>query len=556
MKWCLRKPKGFKPYIERVRQKYTALGIDPVMTEILINRNIKYEDIEKLLKNPGDCLEDPTVIAGLTEAAAAINDIINEGYKIKIFADYDVDGLTAGYVMYSYISNFTSAVEVYYPERSEGYGLSMNFCKNLPEGSAVITVDNGISKTAEVTYCNSMGMPVVITDHHEAKGELPDTVICNPWLGEKGHHLCGAAVAWKICQQIDKLRNTDIAWQYTPYVAIGTIKDVMPITLENMAIIKVGLEMIGEEYTPSIQLLLKSQKITKCTVEDIDWKVGPLLNTCGRLGNIQLAKDFLFSRNKNNIIKHIAKMLEMNETKKAIVSKASKKALEQDYSHDAFCLFDVTEFGSGIAGLIANKLIEATGKPAIVYTKNSGSFWSGSVRTDGFNILPYLQHEKEVGNILDYGGHAEACGITLLPDVETFKQSLNAHIRIPLMDFETREEAVMIDAEIKLQDVTKKVYGAISELPIGKPPIFIIRNLIVTGWRTSSNNPDNLCISVMDNEEKVVQDYWAWGKSEVYKRLGEPYKIDILGTVNYGFGNNATKIVFDIKDIRAAEEVR
>ena len=266
----------------------------------------------------------------------------------------------------------------------------------------------------------------------------------------------------------------------------------MPMTLENMAIIRVGLGMIDEESAPSIHLLLKSQKVPKCTVEDIDWKIGPMLNTCGRLENIQLARDFLFSKNNKNTLECISKMLELNETRKAIVSKASKKALACDYTDDAFCLFDITEFGTGIAGLVANKLVEATDKPAIVYTKSSSSAWTGSVRTNGFDILPYLQHEKETGHILDYGGHAEACGITLLPDLETFKKSLNAHIRIPLREFSIKEEVKLVDAEIKLQDVTKKTYNSISDIPIGKPPIFIIKNLIVTEWRTSSGNPDNI----------------------------------------------------------------
>lgn len=556
MKWNVKDRKYFKPYLVSTLNQYRQIGVGPVMAKVLMNRDCNYDDIKRLLTDPADCLEDPTDICGCVEAGNAIVDIIGSGMKVWIFADYDVDGLTAGYIMTNYLKDLGVDVNVYYPERKEGYGLNVQFLQTLQEGCAVITVDNGISAINAIHYCKENGIPLVITDHHKPLVNLEDVIVCDPYLNPEGtgHHLCGAAVAWKICQYLDSVLFRNEAWKFTPYVALGTIADVMPMNLENMVITRVGLELISQGLAPNILEFLKYLGVKEPTVEDIAWKLAPALNACGRLGSINLARDFLyFTGAKNDLQKIIVQIDNLNRNRKNISADAIRDAISCDYDNDSFCLFDATNYPSGISGIIAGKLVETFNKPAIVYNRNKSSVWTGSMRSNGFDILPYLEREKNYGHIYDYGGHSQACGVMLLPDIKSFKESLNGAIRVPLQEFNKQEKTINIDTEITLADINVNLYKDIVKIPTDRSlfpqPVFIVRNLRVHEVYHSSNNPNNIRLTVVD-ESKELYKFWAWGKDPLYQSLGNPKYIDIVGTVGPEFGKNSNSITFNVEDIK------
>lgn len=555
MRWNVKNKNYFGPYVSLLQDRYGKIKIGPIMAQVLINRQYPYDNIKKLMLYPGKCLEKPDLIAGCVETGDAIIDIIHSNTKVWIFADYDVDGLTAGYVMYRYLKKHNVNVDVYYPERKEGYGLNVNFLKSLKEKCVVITVDNGVSAIDGIHYCREHNIPLIITDHHTPLVKLKDLTVCDPHLKTNGagRHLCGAAVAWKICQYIDKKLGCDEAWKLTPYVALGTIADVMPMTLENMAIVKTGLDLINKGFAPNIKQYLKTLGINNPTVEDIAWKLAPALNACGRLGHVHLAKEFLYCNNTSQVSVLISEIENLNKNRKTITNDAVKVAMQQDYGNYPFCMFDATEFPPGISGIIAGKLVEAFNKPAIVYNRKEGCVWPGSVRTNGFDILPYLDLEKAKGNIYDYGGHAQACGIFLTPDLTTFKNSLSGHLRVPVEEYNKTEKVLDIDMEISLSDVTKKLYDDISQIPSDKSiftqPKFIVKNLQVHEVYHSPNNYNNIRFTLVDKDKNLYK-LWAWNKSQLYDTLGQPSCIDIAGTIGRGFGNEAENAVFNVEDIK------
>lgn len=558
MKWNIKERKYFGPYFNLSLNKYKQIGIGPIMAQILLNRNCNYDDIKKLMTDPAACLEDPVKIKGCEAAGDAIIEVINSKMKIWVFADYDVDGLTAGYVMTNYLKELGADVDVYYPERKEGYGLNVPFLKGLKDNCAVITVDNGVTAIPEMCYCREHGIPLIITDHHQPTIPLTKEIVCDPHLSKSkssvGHHLCGAAVAWKVCQYIDYRLNRNEAWKYTPYVALGTVADVMPMTLENMIITKVGLQLISQGLAPNIREYLNFLEIKEPTAEDIAWKVAPALNACGRLGSIKLAQEFLYHKgSKSELLSLISKIDNLNRSRKAITADAVKAALEYDYGNDVCCFFDATDYPAGIIGIIAGKLVEAFNRPAIVYHRTNDGIWPASMRSNGFDMLPHLELEKEKGTLYDYGGHSQACGISLTPDIETLKQSLNGHIRVPMEQFVSQEKSIDVDMEISLSDVTMDLYKDLSKIPTDKTlfprPTFVVKNLRVHEVYHSSNNPNNIRLTLVDRDKELYK-LWAWNKDSLYKSLGSPEHIDILGTVGLGFGKDSNNVTFNVEDIR------
>jgi len=327
---------------------------------------------------------------------------------------------------------------------------------------------------------------------------------------------------------------------------------------ENQAIVSIGIRMIEDGYAKNIGTLIEALKIPKLTSEEIAWRVGPELNACSRLGNTNLAGEFLFHEGtKKDLQKLILQIDALNESRKAITKEAMEVASQIDYSNDYICFFDATDYPLGLSGVIANRIMDTIGKPTIVYIRNKGTIWPGSLRSQ-FNILPLLEEEKKLGHIADYGGHANACGISLLSDVKTFKDSLNNRIKtfVESGDFEQAEEPVInIDAVVQLSDITSKNLIEVTSIPSDKEvfpaPLFIINDLRVAKTRRSGNNPDNICFTLVD-ESGNSKDIWAWRKGNEYESLGSPEHIDIIGTMKWGFGKDSDKAVFNVEGLRCA----
>lgn len=559
MKWNIRGSRSFKPFLDARKAKFKKLGMGNVLAEVLANRGVSYDNIYNLFKDPGKLTGRPIDMAGCRDAGEAIADMVECHRNIYVFADYDVDGLTAGYIMSMFLHDIGATVQVFYPERKDGYGLSLEFVKRLQKKDAVITVDNGITANEAVQYCVDHNIPVVVTDHHEPVGQLPNCPICDPHIDKNGygHHLCGAAVAYKVCHYIGNILGRGDVLQYLPYVAIGTVADVMPMVPENQAIVSIGIKMIEDGYAKNIGSLVEALKIPKLTGEEIAWRIGPELNACSRLGNTNLAGEFLFFEGtKKDLQKLILQIDSLNEFRKTLTKEAITVASQIDYSKDYVCFFDATDYPLGLSGVIANRIMDTFNKPTIVYVRNKGTIWPGSLRSQ-FNILPLLEEEKETGHIVNYGGHANACGLSLLSDIDTFKRSLNNKVKtlIESGDFKTEEPVLNIDSVISLTDITNKNLIEVTSIPSDKEvfpaPMFMINNLRVANIRYSGNNPDNICFTFVD-EAGNSKDIWAWHKSDEYASLGSPKYLDIVGTMRWGFGKDSDKVTFNVEGLRCS----
>lgn len=559
---------------------YNKLGIDNILSKIFINRNIKMNNAYKLLNNPKSLLEDCLKIYGSYETASIIQQFIDkDSAEFYIYADYDVDGLCAGYIMLNFLQSIicskdkakTHNVYIHYPSRKEGYGLSQDFCNKLIQykkqdnsrNIIVITVDNGITKNDEVASLIENEITIVITDHHKAKETLPKaTSICSAFYDKDntvGQHLCGAAIAWKVCQATTlkmniKRQNLE---KYYPYVALATLSDVMPLdNLENLAFVKLGLDKLNNTYGNLNTLLHHLDIHRQINYKDLSWNIAPKLNSCGRMDDITLAAKFLLETDERELNDICLEIIELDEERKNIVRKAEKDIEKKDYTKDKVIIFDSSKYEEGIAGILAGKLVEKYNKPAIVVHKQENSdIYKGSVRSiSGVNIFAALTNEEVNNNLIDCGGHSEAAGLSFKQEqINDLQQSLNNVVDIDIKASEVNK--IDVDSFISLKDININTLKSINSLAYDKDnfkvPVFCIENVKVLKTKLSSNNPNNICFTLTDGNTTL--NMWAWKLGDKYVNIGSPTNIDIIGTIDFGFGSNSNKAVFTIIDFKRKE---
>ena len=541
--------------------------------KLLLNRGYKEEELGKYIQKDDYYVAPFDSITNCTEAATIIKSYLEDDEAtIYTFGDYDVDGVmsrnTVEGIFLAIKESIDSKVTLKYktPNRVEGYGLGMEWCKKtFPRKTTkrilVITVDNGITKKEEVAYLQSKGVEVIITDHHAPKkGQVPDCLIVDPWLNDLNNDnalgLCGAAVAYKICGRLLELYEDDSNFilNYLPNAAIATITDMMPATQENIGLVSYGLWLIKNGYASEAINHYKAYVNKEITVKDIAFEIGPQINACGRMGNIELATNFMFATDEDELEYFYNEMINLNEERKVLEKKIVENIFAQDFSNDLMVIVNVPELG-GLGGTVASKVVEHFRKPCILLSGN-GEVLHGSARSfGGISLHALFSDEVKKGNIVDFGGHHAAAGITVRANkIDDLRKSINhtlASLILELSNEEVieKEPIIEVDDIINLKDITRSTIAPYSELVFFgdfKEPVFALMNLDVIEARSSSNNPDHLCLNLQDSTVKAVKnrygklvgkELWIWNKMPAYKEIGEPKKVNLIGKIVPDFRN-------------------
>ena len=541
--------------------------------KLLLNRGYKEEELGKYIQKDDYYVAPFDSITNCTEAATIIKSYLEDDEAtIYTFGDYDVDGVmsrnTVEGIFLAIKESIDSKVTLKYktPNRVEGYGLGMEWCKKtFPRKTTkrilVITVDNGITKKEEVAYLQSKGIEVIITDHHAPKkGQVPDCLIVDPWLNDLNDDnalgLCGAAVAYKICGRLLELYEDDSNFilNYLPNAAIATITDMMPATQENIGLVSYGLWLIKNGYASEAINHYKAYVNKEITVKDIAFEIGPQINACGRMGNIELATNFMFATDEDELEYFYNEMINLNEERKVLEKKIVENIFAQDFSNDLMVIVNVPELG-GLGGTVASKVVEHFRKPCILLSGN-GEVLHGSARSfGGISLHALFSDEVKKGNIVDFGGHHAAAGITVRADkIDDLRKSINNKLASLILELSNeevieKEPVIEVDDIINLKDITRSTIAPYSELVFFgdfKEPVFALMNLDVIEARSSSNNPDHLCLNLQDSTVKAVKnrygklvgkELWIWNKMPAYKEIGEPKKVNLIGKIVPDFRN-------------------
>lgn len=561
-------------------EKYIDVESIKTLTAILlINREL--ENNIDIINKPQDYFISPHKLHNALKAAERIYKYCQDpNATIYIYADYDADGLTAGYVMKQALMKIAKCrVILHYPNRNEGYGLSLEFCKSVVAEHGdnanilILTVDNGITKHIEVDYLNEHNIECIITDHHTSKkGEVPNCLVVDPHNAEEEQddtfkHLCGCGVAFKVAQLVQELHGINDMYQYLPYLAISTITDVMPMHTENLAILQYGLDIINSKNCPlGIKEYKAQENIDYMTTKDIGWTLGPMLNACGRMGDTELGAKLFFGEEGVPMSDIVTKIKSVNDKRKRETKKFTTLLNNMPEDNNSVFIWNIPKVTAGIVGIIAGKAVERFNKPSIIVTAQSKGKLHGSARSaQGINLMPIMATLYEEGLIGQYGGHAEAVGIHFDEDkIPSIQQRLNELIVLEEKEqeefqdlFPEDEEILEIDEYLTLENLNVVMLALSNLIPVDgrqlKEATFAITDCEVKSFKTYPSGYMELTLK----QGNTTLDMSAMGYAQKFSTKILPQldgkdkmMVNIAGSVTKHF--KTKKYVLNIVDIVAA----
>ena len=543
------------------------LNIHPTLLKLLLHRGVDTYDKAKSFFRPSlSEIHDPYLMKDMYKAVNRIDKAINEGQKIMVYGDYDVDGTTAVALMYHFLSRYYSEVIYYIPDRyKEGYGVSYQGIDFASEMSCdlIIALDCGIKAIEKVDYAKEKGIDFIICDHHTPGEKLPQAVaVLDPKRKDCTYpfkELSGCGVGFKLVQALLQHwdREQAEAFRYLDILAISISADMVSLVEENRILCSLGLKSIASSQKPGIQSLLKTSKISgEVSTGDIGFKIGPRINAVGRMDHGKKAVELLVSEDGDFTDFGSEEMDVANENRKEEQLKTLNEAIAQIESWgniDELKSIVVYQenWHKGIVGIVASKLVDIYYKPTIVLTK-SGEKVAGSARSvKEFSIYDALDLSSE--HLIQFGGHMYAAGMTLKEEnVSLFRQKLEEVVADKIKPEQCFPE-VEIESEIKLGDITPAFYKILKDMgPFGQDnpsPIFSAEGVFDTGdARIVGDNHLKLSLNDGSSEESIAAIGFNLGYFSQGFTNGDKFKIAFCIEEN-SFRNRKT-IQLDIKDIK------
>ena len=442
-------------------------------------------------------LSDPALLTDMDAACQRIWQAIDNGETIAVFGDYDVDGVTATALLYQHLKGMGATVKCMLPSREgDGYGLSKNAIQSMHNKgcSLIVTVDNGISAVEEAEFAASLGMDLIITDHHLPPETLPKAVAVVDPRREDDHSpfkgLCGAGVAFKLCAALDGCPPEEMLDYCGDLAAVGTVADVMPLVGENRTLVKAGLQQLQQTDRPGFGALLEEVGLAgkPITAENISYAIAPRINAAGRMDNAVTALQLVLCEDPDRAGELAHKLNEINahrqETEQQIF-KAAEELLEQQPERldDRIMLLWGRDWHPGVIGIVASRLVERTGRPVIVVTIDEHGEGKGSGRSmQGFNLHTCIGSCADL--LVRYGGHAMAAGLSV-------REENLPELRRRLNEWAARECPVLhtppltCDVTIHLDRITVESVRHLDQLaPYGAEnptPVFLLQSAVVDG---------------------------------------------------------------------------
>lgn len=543
------------------------LGISEVLVRILSNRGFTtLPKIKSFLNDDYANMRHPLEIPGIAEGVKVISESIKNGEKILVYGDYDVDGITATTLLTIALERLGGKVEYYIPDRlEEGYGLNCGaiIAAGKRGIGLIITVDCGISSLKEAEMAASLGIKLVITDHHQPGSILPQAkAVINPKLAEgrpPWGELAGVGVALKLVQALAMGFSQEGSFDdLIDLAAIGTIADIVPICGENRLIVKKGLEKINEGPRPGVDALLEVSGLgdKEIGTEQISFAVAPRINACGRLGNAQIGVYLLLAQDREQAQEMAVSLDQENKNRQSMEAQIAGEALKEiddntNLLEDKCLILASENWHPGIIGIVASRLVEKYYRPTLIISLEKGMA-KGSARSIlGFNMYQAL---AEVSQYLDnFGGHEMAAGFSLKEELlpffmQKFKEYCNRIL--PERDM---TPVIEIDSEIGIEDINSDLVQDIKRLapfgPCNPSPVFALRGKSLKNCKEVGAQGNHLKLSVVDGS--CWLDAIAF-KMGTYKSLVASWdRCDIAFIPELNNWQGRQQVQLNIKDIKS-----
>ncbi|HBG46905.1 MAG TPA: single-stranded-DNA-specific exonuclease RecJ [Deltaproteobacteria bacterium] len=460
------------------------LNILPVTAQLLVNRGlVEVDKAFSFLKPDLSSLHDPMLMKGMEAAVARVVKAMAGGEKIAVYGDYDVDGTTSAALLYLFFKESGVDVQTYIPARlTEGYGLNAEALKKIAASGCtlVITVDCGSSNVAEVAFANSLGMDVIITDHHEMKEAPPAHAVLNPKqegcaFPFKG--LAGVGVAFNLVVAL-RTRLREAGWfkegvpnlkRYLDLVAVGTVADLVPLMDENRVFVHYGLKELERAERPGLKALIEVAGIKgRLDSTGIAFQIAPRINAAGRVASAGTALRLLTTSDPQEAASLAAELDRENTSRQRIEAETLSEALSMLEGHTGNGIVLFSEgWHPGVVGIVASRLVDRFSKPAVLIAMDNG-VGKGSAR--GIRSFDILKGLESCSAFLErFGGHKAAAGLTVTSEkVEAFRDEFVRYADRTLRDEDLVPE-VTLDAVVSLDEVDRRLISEIESLaPFGQ----------------------------------------------------------------------------------------
>lgn len=552
-----------------------------IINEILDKRGITSpEDIKEFLSEKPKRTYDPFLLDGMQAGVDLLLSVARSGGRICIYGDYDADGVTSVVVMACGISRITDNWHYYIPSRfDEGYGLNIHAIDRIKSDGTelIITVDCGCVSAREVEYAKSIGLQMIVTDHHNIEDVMADCIVIDPKKPVDEPYPCadlaGCGVAFKFIQALQRQAELpkSILNEALDMVAIGTVGDIVPLKDENRTLVKYGIAAANSGRRASLAKLSEAISIDEITSENISFGIVPHINAAGRMASAKTAVELFLSTSEETTEGRIRELIHCNSERKRIQEEAYESCKGMISGDENFIILKAPGMHEGIAGIVAGKLKDRFNRPVIIVTPSedegrgdgSGKYLKGTGRSvpkvDIYEVLNSNSHLFE-----RFGGHRSACGFLMKEsNFDALVKGINEETENLLRDdpglFQTD---AYTDAEIKPEEINVALAKDLRRLaPFGEgnpKPRFIMRGAEIRGLSYMGENRDHARFSVCSEASVCGKKYSSrvYVNCVLFRRaqeqkhlLEEGGFVDLTGSLSYQVWKGQERVQFIVEEI-------
>ncbi|WP_165006723.1 MULTISPECIES: single-stranded-DNA-specific exonuclease RecJ [unclassified Enterococcus] len=523
------------------------LQLSPFVGKLLWQRGYREEEeLQRFLYPKEQKLYDPYLMHDMDKAISRIQEAVINGEKILVYGDYDADGITSTTVMKETLELLGAEVETFLPNRFEhGYGPNQSVYQEKIESGTqlIITVDNGVAGNEAVAYAQNAGVDVIITDHHELPNELPDAYAIVHPRHPDGHYpfpdLAGVGVAFKVASALLE----EPPAEFLDLVAIGTIADLVSLKDENRTLAALGIDAIRHTERIGLQALIEESgvKVKEADETSIGFAIAPRLNAIGRMGDPNPAVDLLATFDEEEAAVQAKKLNTINEERKAIVDQITQEALLMVNDENHVHLLAKEGWHEGVLGIVAGKIMNQTGKPALVLSLKEDGTAKGSGRSvDALNLYEMLDEMRELFTY--FGGHHAAVGLTMPQEnISLLQEKMNDYVVQHAIDL-TKGPAMAVDEVLLPQDVTVELIDELKRLaPYGTEnpvPQFLFRQVTAENVKKIGANQQHLKFTINNSDGQLDAVAFGFGDQE-NELLND--QVDVVGKLSINEWNGRKK---------------
>lgn len=550
------------------------LGVSPIISKIIMSREISDPDVVRRYLSPSlQDLHNPFLMQDMKEAVDRLILAIYRNEKVVVYGDYDADGITSVVLLIHFLREIYPGATYHIPDRiTEGYGLKRDAIERFRSQGIglIVTVDCGISDHDAIAYARQLGMDTIILDHHELSDTLPAAAAAvNPKRADchfPFKYLAAVGIVFNFLIAVrGSLRQAGF-WrndsypnlrEYLDLVALGTIGDIVPLVDENRIFVKIGLDLISEDRRIGLRALKLVSGMEHQVIDSgkASFSLIPRINAAGRIASASVAAELLLSDNPAQAEELARKLDGFNRKRQAMEKVIFNEILEKVEKGIADgesgpLVFASPGWHPGILGIVASRLVDRFGRPAILISLKDGIGKGSGRSVADFNIFEGLKRCK--AHLLAYGGHHYAAGISILEeDIEPFSKLLREIVREngPESDFTV---STTIDAQCGLMDITHELLSQIDQLaPFGSQnpePVFCVRNVSVSAQSIVGNNHLKMRVS----HEGISRNTIWFSRGQYLPELTSAV-LDIVFTPQINIWNGNADIQLKMRDVAVSK---